>query len=558
MSEKVEIAKPPPVVAEVVNQDAISSKENSPHPVRPKKALQSTPLLFLHTVGSIALALVLVYAVDGYNAGDDSTPRYVDGKLLLRSSDVTTLVSAALVLIKFFTTSWAAIATWRGLTSKQVSFMTRYKLLPWMRLPFGRPRGRRSWAVALSLLCSFPQPFIAPLLSGAVNWNPSFAAGPQTAAVSVNWTNPTASGSYWDQYTKFDYPIKRTDVLREALGYANIAWSDTTTVSANGTSLRGNGCRHVVNFDGLPENSTLTNFVVPCIKVQNIAWAMSAAEVPNAVFAQATTNGWQLSVLNDSLVRYTNPGHAVLFDVNNLWYNKDIWTTSLPTANKVTGANSLTLIIANQYSDCQNLTANQFGNVNSFPQFKTSWALGSCYLFANVTIEAGVTTSKLSKYVSPRVIEDQTPLDDTTIDPNTWSQEAVWLLPDMMTSLSQMNSTLLPTWNNLDLYVESLIRQSYLGAWDSFHNNWDTDGTISLAIPQQARVRAEVSHARVYSWLAISLLETVSGIFLVYLLLNPGLLQEPDLPGEIISEQIRDAKASGKKIMDSLSDLSFF
>jgi hypothetical protein len=48
-----------------------------------------------------------------------------------------------------------------------------------MRSPFGRPRGRRSWAIVIILLCSIPQPFIAPLLSGAVNWDPSSVAGPK-------------------------------------------------------------------------------------------------------------------------------------------------------------------------------------------------------------------------------------------------------------------------------------------------------------------------------------------------------------------------------------------
>jgi hypothetical protein len=128
----------------------------------------------------------------------------------------------------------------------------------------------------------------------------------------------------------------------------------------------------------------------------------------------------------------------------------------------------------------------------------------------------------------------------------------------MMTLLSQMNSTLLPTWNNLDLYVENLIRQSYLAAWDSFHNNWDTGGTLSLATPKVTRVKAKVSHARVYSWLAISLLETVSGIFLIYLLLNPGLLEEQGLPGEIIAEQLEGAKETGKDILDKLLDSHFF
>jgi hypothetical protein len=568
MSEAIKIEASSPADAVEVKQDETMHDGQSRHPTRPKKALKSTPLLLMHTAGCIALALVLVYAVDGYNAGDDTAPRYVDGSLLLRSSDVITLISAGLVIIKFFTTSWAAVALWRCawelthsktmLTPEQVSFMTRYKLPPWMRSPFGRPRGRRSWAIVIILLCSIPQPFIAPLLSGAVNWDPSSVAGPKTEAKQVNSTNPAAVASYWDQYTNTDYSDKRTSVLREALGYASIAWSDTTTVSANGTSLRGNGCRHVVNYDGLPANSTLASSVVPCIKIEKISWAMSSAEVPDGAHFQATDYSDTLSVVSDSLSHYTNPGHAVLFDINNLWSKKESVTVSYPTPSTVKGTQTLALIIANQYSACKDLTPNNFGDVNSFPQYKSSWALGSCYLYANVTLEAGVTNSDLSIYVSPRVVEDQTPIEATVIIPNTWTQEAVWLLPDMMTLLSQMNSTLLPTWNNLDLYVESLIRQSYLAAWDSFHNNWDTGGTLSLATPQVTRVKAKVSHARVYSWLAISLLETVSGIFLIYLLLNPGLLEEQDLPGEIIAEQLEGAKETGKDILDKLLDSHFF
>lgn len=162
MSEKVEPSKPSPAAT----HEALPAKNDSPNPAQPKKLLQTTPLLLVHTARSIALALVLVYAVDRYNAGDDSTLYYVDGTLLLQSSDVTTLILAALVFIKFFTISWAAIATWRGvwelthlnigLTSKQVSFMTRYKLLPWMRSLFRLLSGCRNWAVAIFLLCSFP------------------------------------------------------------------------------------------------------------------------------------------------------------------------------------------------------------------------------------------------------------------------------------------------------------------------------------------------------------------------------------------------------------------
>jgi hypothetical protein len=32
--------------------------------------------------------------------------------------------------------------------------------------------------------------------------------------------------------------------------------------------------------------------------------------------------------------------------------------------------------------------------------------------------------------------------------------------------IAVMNSSLLPTWDNIDGYAETLIRQSYLAAWD--------------------------------------------------------------------------------------------
>lgn len=563
-----ELEKTTPHEAMELPQSEQAHTESSVHKPPPRKALQSSPLLFGHTAGCIALALVLVFAIDGYNAGDTSTPRYVNGKLLLHASDITTLVSAGLVIIKFFTTSWAMVATWRCayelthnsgtvLTPQQLSFMVKYKFPPWGRYPFSRPRGHNSWIIAVVLLFSLPQPFIAPLLSGAVNWNPSFVPG--GTQVPVNSTDPEATSSYWYQYVDNSYAVKRTDILRTAAGIASIAWSDSSTLSQNGTSLTGNGCRHLVNDNGLPVNSSVTNFTVPCIKFNGISWAMSAAEIPDRVSQLATGDAWELSVLNDTLELYTNAGHALLFNANNLW-DPSRYGTDLPTASLVSGSQSLGLIIANQYTkDCTGLDVNNFGDVDALPQYKYNYgSIGSCYIFANVTFTAGVSISNVSTYISSRVVEDQTPIDEVVLQPNRWVQESLWLLPDLMTMVSQMNSSLLPTWDNVDLYVENLIRQSYLAAWDSFHSNWDTDWTISLATPQQSRVQASVSHARVYSWLAISLLQTVGGGLLIFLLLlgHPK-SDEPDVDDSVVAAQRKEAKKDMKKLIDDLSDLGF-
>jgi hypothetical protein len=114
-----------------------------------------------------ALSSILALVINGYIAIDTSTPRYIDGKLQLQIADITTLISAGLVIIRFFVTSWTALAVWRcayvlthntefGLSRAQLSFMTKYKLPPWAKYLFEQPKGLRSWAIAAILLFSLP------------------------------------------------------------------------------------------------------------------------------------------------------------------------------------------------------------------------------------------------------------------------------------------------------------------------------------------------------------------------------------------------------------------
>jgi hypothetical protein len=404
----------------------------------------------------------------------------------------------------------------------------------------------------LVLLFAVPQQFIAPLLSGAVNWNPSSVPG--NAKIPVNSTDPTATSDYWYQYILNSYATKRTNTLRMAAGFASMTWADSSTVYHDGTSSRGNGCRHVVNNNDLPVNSTLTDSVVPCIKFHNITWAMSASEIPDATADLTTTNAMSLSLLNDTLDLYTNPGHALLFDPDKLW---DTDQYGLPDPVLISeSTQSLGLLIANQYTDnCEGLDVNNFGDVDRIPYYKYHWALGTCFIFANITFSAGVTTSKLSTYVSPRVIEDTTPIEDVVLEADRWVQQSLWLLPDLMTVVSSMNSTLLPTWDNIDRYTENLIRQCYLAAWDSFHRSFDTDGSVSFAVPPESRVQATVSKSRVFSWLAISLLHTIGGILLISLLFAPG---GPDAPTGEDSAEREGGTDAGKEVVNNLFELNFF
>lgn len=135
----------------------------------------------------------------------------------------------------------------------------------------------------------------------------------------------------------------------------------------------------------------------------------------------------------------------------------------------------------------------------------------------------------------------------------------LWLMPDLMTMIAVMNSSLLPTWNNVDGYAETLIRQAYLAAWDMYHASFDMDAPGSLfdATAQEPRIRAEVSFARVFAWLGVSLLMTVGGVLLLLLALR-GEGEEPDVPSEVGVEEREEAMSEVKDIIKDLDVLGFF
>jgi hypothetical protein len=563
MEKGHDVKEKPVLVASNPNQNDQAPADFSNVKPRSSRAFRAWPLLLAHALCCIALSLVLTLVINGYNAIDTSTPRYIDGKYNLRVADITTIISAALVVIKLVMTAWIAIAVWRcayalthdtkhGLSREQLLFMTKYKTLPWARWPFAIPKGPRSWAIAIILVFIFPQTLIPPLLSGAVDWNP--ATVPSGVTIHVDSSAPSATLQYWYQYVLSTYYTERSSIFKNAVGFASLAWSDTTTISENGTSLTGNGCRHIVNDSGLPPNSTLTNAPMPCIQIHSISWATSSDEIPAGAKQQVAQTP-SLSILNDDLFLYTTVGQAVLFDPNLPWDTAQ--SSGLPSATLFNGTKVLALNVATQ-SGCTNLVPNAFGkvgNVSAFPQYMYDWALDTCYIFANVTLTAGVTVSPASTYLNSRVVEDQTPIDEVVFKADPWVENALWLLPDIMTMAVLTNSSLIPTWNNLDLYAESLIRQSYLAAWEGLHASFDTSNTVMTATPSESRIQATVSYARVFGWLGVCLLMTAGGILLLLLPLGDT---EPEMPSDLHNAQTKMAKKSAKEIMKDLNGLDLF
>jgi hypothetical protein len=131
-------------------------------------------LLIFHLACSIAVALAIVLGLNGYEAGDDSSPRFEDnGRVLLRVSDITTLVSVALLAVKMIVASWSTTLLWasaryllfrsgKPASQKTVLSMLRGGTISLVRHQITASGGRFGWAIALALLASVLQALTAP------------------------------------------------------------------------------------------------------------------------------------------------------------------------------------------------------------------------------------------------------------------------------------------------------------------------------------------------------------------------------------------------------------
>ncbi|KAH7303559.1 hypothetical protein B0I35DRAFT_498229 [Stachybotrys elegans] len=428
-------------------------------------------VLFVHTGCCVALALCLAFALDGYQAGDETSSRITEGRLLFQVSDITTLISVALVVIKTVIGTWSAIVLWgcaRYMLSqasdsqavKTVSSMLRWKLPPGVRTK----RHFDNFKISVLTFVILLQAFTGPLLTGSVNWNPGFRLSDN--AITVTTSGPPGSLSSWYWYNAQGAFDKRPH-LRSGVGLANLAWADPSTIDSDGRSVTGNGCRHIMNDDGLLTNSEVVDFVMPCIDIHTIHWYRSEDELGGEEWADL--DGGDLTLVDDDPFFYYFSGVSFVYNGSDI-RTQPSNLEEPPQPYRFAGNKTVVVLLdRHEATDppCTELTNTIFGNMDELPYHK------NCFLIGRISFTAGVTTSRRARYISGRVVEDQTPIEEVEFAPDPWVREAIWLLPDMMTMVAITNASQLPSYDNVENHVNGLLRQSYLGAWGVLSRNFN-------------------------------------------------------------------------------------
>ncbi|RSL96496.1 hypothetical protein CDV31_013451 [Fusarium ambrosium] len=539
------------------------NEELNKGPAKRTSVIRVWSILFLHAVCCIALALSIALALDGYLAGDEKSSRVNDGKLLLKVSDVTTLVSVSLVVIKIIAGSWSAIVLWacgRYMLSKSndnktqtaVSSMIQWKVPPGVRSLGMIPRSFNSWNISILTLVIMVQAFTAPILTGSVNWNVGFSVSQTAVSVASIASKTGYNNWYWyNAQGSFD----KRGPLRTAAGYANLEWADPSTVDSHGKSITGNGCRHLFGNDGLPPDSILTDAVLPCINIHDIHWIRSKDELTGADWDEV--DGDDLTLVDDTPLSYYHEGVAMVFNSTDLRQGPNT-TDSPPPPYLFSGTRIVTLMLG-RYNvtdpPCSGLKNTIFGDVNALGYHRVRSRVNSvhenCYIIGRVNFTAGVTTSRRATYLTPRVVEDQTPINDVDFKPNSWVHEAIWLLPDLMTMLSVMNASQLPTYGNVDGHVGELLRQGYLAAWGMLAHGYGQETETYKALPAEGRLVADVSFARVFAWLALCMLMTGWGALTLGTTLGRRDLQPPqDVMEGQTEERSEQARGVGHTLLE--------
>lgn len=220
----------------------------------------------LHFAFTIIFATSIILWVDRLTVNDGDTRR-ADGRTLWTVSDVTTLVSSGLVIIRWTTNAWTIQTGWRyamilmrelpaGLKATDLEHVTSASLLvlsdwwiPWKWLADYRKdlieRRDRTLAGQLAFTTAvfwllIPATVLAPLLSGAINWQSKIVlvdAGHVTpiyggpAGLNPGSGNAATWFSYVQALTVEGAIAKQRPTLNAA-GFAS-SWKNTPTLGTH-------------------------------------------------------------------------------------------------------------------------------------------------------------------------------------------------------------------------------------------------------------------------------------------------------------------------------------
>ncbi|CAE6467113.1 unnamed protein product [Rhizoctonia solani] len=493
---------------------ALGSRRKDHSHTAPKRSLMKSVgavwALIAHCILSIWVAVMVFVLIEGhhFNVTDRSPYVQLDGgtavaPFLPRQSDIVTLLSSVVAVVKYALVAWIAAICWnvafflmekRGLTLHDLKSILHYELLA----PGVYSRDWYTWLIGALLLASLAANLSSPILTGSISWVPSnrlvygLSTGRKGFADVINGAMTGLPAIYYDNYNA------RDGFAVSAVGRVSLGW---------GREVDKGIVKRPANLGGLAVNTTFENLTMPYFQVHSIRWIENRDEIP-ALRNNATPPDIldQQFAMTPTAISSHPMGYAVL--VPNVLTN---WSSDPVESSTIHDTRLLILYYASddpsviRTSLTQNLPSNAY----------TLSANLSYYAFAWVTFSAGVGQCKQYSCVvsSQYVIRNSTPIE---LEPHPLTFQALSMAPVIGVWMALQNTSLPYPWDNINDYVEALLVRSYSGAWSSLNSNLYTNVTGARYIPSVPSLLADVAGIRVWIWLGIQLLVTLlSVVFLI-------------------------------------------
>ncbi|OJD33696.1 uncharacterized protein BKCO1_28000106 [Diplodia corticola] len=498
----------------------------------------------LHAIIVIVLAVVALVSLDGQtfptssNAPFGSTITHMfQGKL--RQADVTTLVSAALVLVRLTLNVCSSIAAQRsifillekcGLSLREIERIFCYGYGPFRTNAFGL-------ATMLLLLLLIPAQLSAPLAQGALSWEPQLTLRHADYNVTLNVAGPgPAFAEFKDHNEPRDFSIKRASGLavihRFGPDFYSVLDSDKKVPSRRwAPAFREHELSNQTKgYQALPTNTSIGNTTLPFFRMSNLTWIDYDDSLEHYL---AWDNG--LFNVTDPMnpLRASLPGNAAILRDSPI----HSWISTWPNATLLNATFTIAVLAARLPSaDAPTAcpaTSSAFGTL---PNTKPYTAVGptnftNCYLFATASVLAGTTQCLDCPIISPGVVERAgNATSPFAPSPDPLLPLVMGMLPETMLSIVTGNATYAPTHANLAGFLAGAFSAAYQASWNDLTDRLalaPTNTPINAATSAAAAtsnyslplypLRAAVDAQRIRTWLALHLLVPVAAALLAVL-----------------------------------------
>ncbi|KAG8830872.1 hypothetical protein FRC17_004136 [Serendipita sp. 399] len=515
---------------------SIDSTHEELIPLRPKQGQSSTHyddtrkesrvkvgfLVAAPIIAYISLAItttvVLIYAIHSHRFHISSTDKLFgleDGRITflpfsgLRQSDVTTLVSLASTLTRFFGSICCGIACWQAayiLLEKEGLSLADLDGL--VSLPFLRPWPWSTYRIVLSCvaLLFLSSELYSPILNGSISWETVTSIGPKgdvLKGISQSWS------SWMWRIPRRDYSVVVRAVILVMTGLVNAR-------QVYDTSHTSDLWRVVDVARDLPINSTLANITLPFFVIDSFEWINDPDNTLDPTILNVTESGSGLLNYTSSVNPMDDSPYAGTLA---LIPKTGVNTTTIDVLQPTTVTGSYYVVmnmgISLRGQTCEQQTGQWYDDVPVDLKYHARYLgytnsggiIGKyfyCLAFARVFLRAGVGQCTNCQITSRFTLRNETEME---LLEDIMTEPAFHVMPEVSIMLGLANRTLLAPQMGLDRYIIDTLTQAYCGTWNALTdvNNWvgqplETEVRISVLLSA-----ATVDQRRVVAWLALNM-----------------------------------------------------